>query len=214
MKEEQEHNVKQSIRQATEGFMERRRHEKTTIMPSECQNFFFMVAKGLVGPRETVTTLKPRATCPLLKMGQSESRDSRDSRDSRGSRVYYEGGVRYVEAPRYEVKKDTYEFWNTVDGRVRNAMGDRKLDLERTRTVQIEAPVSRIIEPPRPISTVYGPSYGPPIITASQPVIPPIQLASVPTYSASFPPPYIPTTPTYYAPAPTAYYTTPTYIAR
>jgi hypothetical protein len=57
-------------------------------------------------------------------MGQTESRNS-TSRSNTNSGDYRNG-----EGPRYEMKKDTYEFWNTVDKRVPNALGSRLSDYE------------------------------------------------------------------------------------
>jgi hypothetical protein len=150
-------------------------------------------------------------------MGQSESRDSRDSRGSIGG--YYDGRVQYyTETPRYEIKRDSYEFWNTVDGRVRNSVGDRQIDFsDKPRTVSItqfqpiiEAPVARLIEQPRPISSSF-PVYGAPIY--SQPISGPIPLATIPTYSTqtystpTYSTPYV--QPMSYVPAPVSYYSSP-----
>ena len=154
-------------------------------------------------------------------MGQSESRDSRDSR---GSRVYYDvndgryydGRVQYyTEAPRYEVKRDTYEFWNTVDGRVRTSLGSRQLDyVDRPisgsfrQYEAVEAPIARIIEPPRPISSSV-PLYGAPILPVTQTLSAPIPISTVPTYSTPYVQPV-----TYLPPAPVSYYPGAIYASR
>ncbi len=68
----------------------------------------------------------------LVAMGQSESRNSREVHYGPGHINYYDGGNQPYSS-RYEVKKDTYEFWNTVDKRVPNAMGSRLSDYEVVR---------------------------------------------------------------------------------
>jgi hypothetical protein len=142
-------------------------------------------------------------------MGQTESRNSTGSSSSRGSRVYYESGDnRYIEAPRYEVKKDTYEFWNTVDKKVPNALGSRISDYEVSRPSS-SSYTYRQYEPTyyesRPISTtvVQEPYYYPtvqPILTQQSysTAIPIVQAPGAPGPYTSYRP-YTVSNPTYTA---------------
>ncbi len=54
--------------------------------------------------------------------------------------------------PRFAVKKDSYEFWNTVDGRVPNALGSKLSDFNQkpVERLPVYSSQDRSVEPARP----------------------------------------------------------------
>jgi hypothetical protein len=150
------------------------------------------------------TTVTSRYPLPRAEMGQSESRNSsRQVYVDSGYTRYYDG----LYSPRYEVKKDTYEFWNTVDRKVPNALGSRLSDYE-VRPRSNSFTYQRYYEPTevttlyeRPISTtiVHEPYYYPAVQTvpATQTystTIPVVRQSGA--YTSTYQP-YTVTTPTY-----------------
>jgi hypothetical protein len=118
-------------------------------------------------------------------MGQSESRPNRQSS------YYYPSPTISTDysAPRYAVKKDSYEFWNTVDGRVPNSIGSRLSDYQSTRYVESARPISTVYSPPVTVSTTLPISTSFPVnATYSTPLVAPVPstVSAYPVVNATY----------------------------